>query len=212
MLRVCYAKVAVPLALTDINKDATFYPDEVAQREIAQARGDNSLEFMNLWRVPANLNPPLQNTTGSLRATGFGIQDPTDPQIAGRINTVPIKMLYKLRVWSKSKEAINRVEEEWLLWQYRDPTFDIYASILGNTVPLRGNLHIGQISDASQVIEKFADGRYYSIALEIDLQAYIFRIISCPYTDRLRVNLYYSINPANKEPTELLQTWYVPVE
>lgn len=212
MKRVCYDKVASILGFTDITKDVTFYPDEIAQREIAQRRGANTLEFLNLWRTPPNRNSSQQNAPLGMRGMGFSVVDTEDLTKTARVTAVNVVMPYTLRVWSKSLEKINKVAEEWLLWPYRNPTFDIYATILGKVVPLRGNLHPGALSDASQVIEKFADGRYYSISLALELQAAVFRVTSYPYANRLIVKLYYSVDPSTQEPTELLQTWQVPAE
>jgi hypothetical protein len=170
------------------------------------------MEFMNLWREPPNLNEALANSPVAMRAKGFGVCDPNDPSISGRAMAIPVILPYTVRVWSKSLEKICLVEEEWLLWKYRDPTLDIYASVLGNTIPLRGNLHFGKISDGSQVANKFADGRYYSVSLSVALHAYVFRFVEFPAITTITVRLFNSSDPQSEVQTELVREWEITAE
>lgn len=209
MLRTCFDYIATEMGLSSVEKDATFYPDDIAQRRIAQARGDNSLEFMNLWRGPPNLNHDRFNSAMGMRNKGITYVNPNDPSMVGIVDAVPVVLPYKVRVWSKSLEIINKVAENWLYWPLRTPTTGLVATVLGVDIPIRGDLYVKELTDGSQVIEQFADGRYYSISLSVDLKANIYRVIPVAPLEKIVVNLYYSVNPAQSIKTELLRTWEI---
>lgn len=212
MMLASYNYLKDIMEFRDITKDATFNPDDIAQRVIAESRGDNSLEFMNLWRDSISTNMDRFNHPMGSVNHGMIYSNSDDATQTAQVTAVPVVMPYTLRVWSKSLETINQVEEAWLFWPLRNPTIGLVANMLDTDIPVRGDLFRKEISDGSQIVQRYADGRYFSRSLKFELKANIYRVVSKGYTDKIVVNLYYSLNPQNCEKTILLRTWELSSE
>lgn len=202
-----FDKIKGVMEFSDIKKDSTFYSPDVAQKIIAESRGEATLEFMNLWRGLPYPDTGLLNNSKGTRGLSF---TGADARVGG-VSAVPVMMDYELKVWTKSLSKLNLVQEEILFWRYRNPTLNAVMVMLGQETPLRSEIVFDvNSSDASQVGEMFADGRYFSAVFRIKLRASIYKIRDIKLVNGITVSLYLSDDPEAKEKTLLVGQWELP--
>lgn len=165
-----YTKFGEILDLESINKGVIFYPKHVAQREIAEKRGNTEVEFINYWRTSMALDWERQNTPMARRGVNmpYPAVNPTD---AIEVKAMPVKLGYQVWFWSKDKDKLNQIAETYLFWQHTNPNLDLQYQ---DEYPLDLDLHFGEIVDESVVEEKWEKGMYFIYSMPITIDGWVF--------------------------------------
>lgn len=169
------------LSLDSIQKSVLFYPKEIALREAAEREGKSRLEFINFWRTSLSYDWNRANTV----AARSGINVP-DPPLGYRIiKSIPAQIQYDVWFWTKDKEKLNLISEEYLFWQQTDPNLDL---LYLETYPLELDLHFGELIDESTVLEKYDKGTIFVTRGSVTVEGWIF--VSSGY----KSNIIYKIH------------------
>jgi hypothetical protein len=173
------------MGLTDYTKDITFNPKDIAFREIAEKRGEVQMEFINLWRDPPEFSWDRQRSGTARR--GMNINDAKI-----NIKAVPVDLNYEVTFWTHSLEVLQQISETYLFWIHTDPNLNInYDLGTSNTqFPLEIDMHFGKPRDDSQIIEKYAKGRYFAYTLPIKLDGWIFTNVDVKEILHIYVKVY----------------------
>ena len=161
----------------NINLGVLQSPKEVAQRKVAEKRGETFLEFINFWRVGASFSWQRNRTPLSRRgmqvATGPGGLDSV------HVKSVPIDLSYNAWFWSQDLDKMYQVIEDYVFWQQNNPNISLlYTDLNDNTYELTPDLHFGEIVDESTVAEQYSQGIIYTYRMPIKLDAWVLKGLS----------------------------------
>jgi len=160
--------------------DIVIYPKDIAQRQIAERRETNVIEFANLWRETTSNDWTRQRTAVAREGIHLAYQDGDGPSgltdektsIIGA-KAMPVTLEYSVWFWSQHLDRINQVSEEYLFWQQQDPNLSIYYNDL---YPLEFDLtKFGEVSDESDLPNMFEVGRVFVIHFPITVEGWIFQ-------------------------------------
>ena len=118
------------LNISDPNKDLIFTPKQLAQRQIAEKRGEGTVEFISVWSDPVKFDWARQNSPTGRK--GFTMEytagsGGSNSQIV-TIKAVPVLMDYKFYVWSLYLDEIKLVIESYSKWIHDYPNLKIFYS------------------------------------------------------------------------------------
>lgn len=152
----------------NINKGVILFPKEIAQRIIAEKRGEYFLEFINFWRRPLLYSWERSRTTVGRRGL---IVSPTDTT-RQTVRAVPVDISYDIYFWSKSRDKVQDSLETYFFWQQTYPKMSITYN---DTYPLELDLHFGQVSDQSPIDQIFTKSQYFVYTAPLEVDGWIFK-------------------------------------
>lgn len=157
--------------LTDQNRDLVFVPKIIAQRKIAEKRGEATVDFISLWRNWIEFDWLRQRT--SVARTGLYLQY-NSGQSGSRmsiltVKAVPVKIRYELRFWTLDLDSMTQAIESYLFWKQDFPNMVLYYS---NLFEMDMYLKFGPIIDESDynIYEK---GQYFVSMMPIELEGWV---------------------------------------
>lgn len=180
------------IAADNINKGVLLIPKGVAQREVAEKRGEVYLDFVNLWRTGEEFSWSRNKTF--VARTGMSLQS-VDPTQTITARAVPADLAYSIWFWSRDLDKLGQCIEEYLFWTHQFPKLSI---MLNDLYPLEFDLHFGASVDESPIDEKYKIGPYFVRHVTVNVDALIFKITSKGDIFRkILVNCYDSQNILN---------------
>ena len=156
----------------NINLGVFQVPKAVAQRVAAEKRGQTYLEFINFWGVGASFSWSRNRTPLSRRNRGMWVATSKDGADTVQIRAVPIDLSYDAWFWSKDRDKIYQVIEDYVFWQQDDPNILIRYN---DEYDLTPDLHFGEIVDESTVPEQYSQGVIHVCRMPIKLDAWILK-------------------------------------
>lgn len=173
---------------TNINKGVILIPKETALREISEKRGENFLEFINVWRVGTDFSWKRNSTYISRN----GIDLPVtvgDNSSYTKVKAVPMDLNYEVCFWSKSLDKINLCIERYMFWIHNTPKLSITYSDL---YPLEFDIHFSPVNDDSTIYRKYTEGLIYlaSVQIKIDGWAFNSETFNSGIISKIRITTY----------------------
>lgn len=155
----------------NINEGVVQCPREVAQRMVAEKRGENFLEFINFWRVGTSPSWDRQRTPVARRGMWLAHTDGNKTDTV-HVRAVPVDLNYNVWFWSKDLDKIYQCIEEYLFWQQDDPNLKLKYN---DKYEIEPDLHFGEIVDESTVDEMYDKGLIYTFKMPIKIDAWILK-------------------------------------
>jgi hypothetical protein len=161
------------LNLSDQNKDLVFFPMQIAQRKVAEKRGESSVEFMSVWRDGIEFD--WQRQRSSVARNGIRMQydnSSSRTQIV-TVKAIPAKINYRFWLWSRDLDLIMKAAEAYLFWIHTYPNMVLYYNGL---YEMDMYMKFGPISDRTNY-DIYEKGQYFVYEFPIELEGWILTSI-----------------------------------
>ena len=155
-----FSKFQDTMGLTVLDSDCVLYPKDVAQRVVAERRGEGTIEFINLWRAGTQFAWDRQRSPTAQKGFYLEYEYPDNKKDLITIYSVPADLNYDIYFWSKSLEVLQKVAEKYMFWVHRNPRLNLR---LQNRYPLEIYMHFGALVDESTVSTQFETGQYFGL-------------------------------------------------
>jgi len=171
---------------TDQNKELVFAPKELALRKIAEKRGENSVEFISVWRNSIELDWERQQSVIGRNGLSLSYVDSTTKAQVVTVKGVPVNINYDVFLWSRDLDKITKATESYLQWLHNRPQLVIYYD---GQYEMNMYMHLGSIDDVSDynVYEK---GQYFVSKFNFTLEAWSLTTISSRTILKIIIDFY----------------------
>lgn len=190
---------------TDIKKDSVICPKEVAQRRIAEKKGNAHVEFFNIWRANTEFDKARQRYI--VGKTGIPMQNPDGGAIKF-YKFLPTVINYKFWVWSHSLNNLNKCAERYMFWLYNNPKLDL---LIDDQYTISNNILFSDYSAEHTVGQQYDKGTIYVYSFELMLEAWIldFSSDAVPADSPIVKSIHLDISDDSKAPNyvELYSDW-----
>lgn len=173
-----------------INKGVLIIPRELAQREVAEKRGDTSVDFISLWRMGESFDWSRNRTVVGRK----GMEVFLDQSRTMRIFAVPATLSYAFWVWTRSLDIINLCVEDYLFWQHRYPKLQL---MLNDVFPLEYDLHFDGCFDENSLEGKYTVGPYFIRRFGLTVDSWIFQTEELKLIKKIQMTIFDSTNVEN---------------
>jgi hypothetical protein len=155
------------MGFSDPDTDGSIWPKAIALRKRAEKLGADKVEFFNIWRSSTSYSFKRANTVLALK--GLDVPNMVD---SGTKNYkfVPRDLKYSIWFWSQYKDRLNKIEESFIFWDYRNPKLDL---ILDEYYPLPMDIMTGETIYEVSNEELFNKGNFHVLRLDLTLEAFI---------------------------------------
>jgi len=183
----CYlfTKFKSLMKLGNVSKSVIIQPKNIAQRHMAEKRGQNFLEFINLWKTSVSLDWSRNQARMGLR----GIQLPSIDGVAQFVTAVPVKIDFDVWFWTLDLSKSENISDKIISQIYDDPTLDLTYN---TSFPLRYHLSLGNIADESTANVKYEKGQYYVVKTSISVTGWVLDTLTQDVIDAIRLKIYDS--------------------
>ena len=137
---------------------------------LSEKKGETITEFINMWRTRTAPSWERQRTPLARRGMQMSYTDDTE-QTSTNVKAMPIDMEYSVWFWSKDKDVLNDIAEEYLFWQQDNPNLSLYYN---DVYPADFDLHFGEIVDESDVPSMMNKGNHFCIKVPIKMDGWVF--------------------------------------
>jgi hypothetical protein len=163
-----------------------FFPKNIAQRKIAEKRGEGSVEFISLWRTDIGFDWTRQRTPTARNGIELAYTDANKTAIF-TAKAVPAKMNYELVFWSKDLDKMTQAIEAYLMWKQVYPNIVLYYNDL---YEMNLYMKFGNVVDRSDynIYEK---GLYFVYSMPIEVEGWILTNFSPKTILSIVVDVYY---------------------
>jgi len=168
----------------NINLGIFQFPKAVAQRVAAEKRGETFLEFINFWRMGASFSWARNRTPLSRRGLWLDVDGTGKNSV--HIKAVPIDLNYNAWFWSKDRDKIYQVIEDYVFWQQNNPNISI---LYNDTYELTPDLHFGEIVDESTIDEMYQQGTIHVCKMPIKLDAWVLKGLSFKTVYKIKLTI-----------------------
>lgn len=208
-----YTKFGEDLGLnsssTPQNTSVVLEPRDVALRKIAEKRGQNSVEFISIWREGVHKDRERMNTPVARRGFYLEYTDGERTDIT-TVKAIPIKIDYSIRFWSRNFDKVTNAVERYLFWQQADPnlTFNYQTNY-----PLEMDiLTVGDVYDESSIVSQYNVGLYFVNKVDITLDGWIFDSFDTKTIKTIILNVYLRETVNGENVDTLLRTYTTSAE
>jgi len=188
---VAFSKAKDILNLETIELDTVVFPKNVAQRVMAEKRGENVLEFVNVWLDSFKFAWDRQRTPVARRGLYGNYLDETKLDIT-EFKSVPVDLNYNVWYWSKDYDKILRLVERIMLWQQQNPRLEI---LINEIYPIEFYMSLADVVDESSVENMFEKGLYFVVKQSIKLEGWVFDQFSLKTIKRIIIRVWNDIVP-----------------
>lgn len=191
------------MSLTILDNDCVLYPKDVAQRVVAERRGEGTVEFINLWRSVTQFAWDRQRSPTAQKGFNMEYEYVANKKDLITIYAVPADLNYDVWFWSKDLDILQRVAERYLFWVHRNPRLNIK---LQNRYPLEIYMTFGALVDESTVSTQFETGQYFVLRAPIKLDGWVFEL---PTNIKTILKIHVAIFDDLGEVPVLLTDWWI---
>jgi hypothetical protein len=187
MKTLVYTKFGPYLDLTgNQNKDLVFAPKSLALRKIAEKRGENSVEFISLWRNSVTFDWERQNTPIARRGISLEYEDSTTKQKIVTVKGVPIIIDYDIFLWSKCLDKVTEATEIYMQWLHNTPNLVLYYN---------GRYEMDMYIKMRDVVDEtdydiYNKGQYFVTKFNIKLDAWALSMTSIRTVLKIILDIY----------------------
>jgi hypothetical protein len=170
LLAAVYAKFKDTLGITSYAQDTALMPKEVTMRHIAEKRGKNESEFISLWRTGTGPAYNRQRTAVARRGLSAAYTSSSKTGIT-TIKAVPADLEYRVWFWSKDKDKLNQITQDYFFWRQIAPNLSLNYN---GTYPVELYMTYGRVDDESPVEMMYDKGLYFVSSMPINLEGWLF--------------------------------------
>jgi len=179
------------LDLETIELDTVIFPKSIAQRVMAEKRGENVLEFINVWLESFKFAWDRQRTPVARRGVYGNYLDDTKLDIT-EFKLVPADLNYNVWYWSKDYDKILKLVEKIMLWQQQNPRLEI---MVNEVYPIEFYMSLAEVVDESPIENMFEKGLYFVIKQSIKLEGWVFDQFSLKSIKKIIIKVWDDIIP-----------------
>ena len=195
----------------DLESETTgivFAPKQVAQRMLAEKRGDASVEFISIWRGPGNLGFDWKRQNTAVARKGLNLQyvDSNTKAAIVTIKAVPVKMHYDMWFWSRDLDKLNLATEAYLKWKQDFPNLVLNYQ---NIYPMEMYMKLGDPVDESNY-DIYNRGKYYVTRLPLDLEGWLLTSLSSSTILTIILDIY--LREGSPATDQLLAEYTITVD
>jgi hypothetical protein len=174
------------LNLNDQNRDMVFFPLEIAQRKIAEKRGEATVEFMSVWRNGIQFDWQRQRSTLARRGLNMQYVNSSSKTQIVTVKAVPATLNYNFWLWSRDLDLIMQAAEAYLFWVHNYPQLILYYNGL---YEMDMYMKFGPIIDRTNynIYEK---GQYFVYEFPISLEGWVMTSINTKTILKIILDLY----------------------
>ena len=180
------------MEIDNLNTDTAFFPKDVALRIIGEKRAEVGLEFINVWRTATRRNLSRERTPLARKGLPLQYTDPSGKTDIEYAKAMPVDLDYSAWFWSKDKDKLNRVIEEFIFWKHQDPNVNLYYESL---FPVEYDMLFGDVIDESPVEEMYNIGMYFVIRLDFTVQGWVFDSDTIKTVHKVFLKIYDDVDP-----------------
>lgn len=176
------------LNISDSNKDLIFTPKDVALRQIAEKRGEGTVEFISVWSDPVQFEWKRQNTPIARKGLTMNYtagSGGSNSEII-TIQAVPVIMPYHIFVWSLYLDELKQVVESYAKWPQNYPNLKIFYSGL---YEMDMYLTFGQPLDKTDY-NIYTKGKYFIYELPLTVDGWVLTNILTPTVYKIVLDVY----------------------
>jgi len=187
MKTLVYLKFGPYLGLTsNQNKDLVFAPKDLALRKIAEKRGENSVEFISLWRNSITFDWERQNTPIARKGLSMNYLDPTNKQQIVTVKGVPTIIDYDIYLWSRCLEHVTEATEIYMQWLHNSPTLIMYYD---NKYEMDMYIKMRDVVDETNY-DIYNKGQYFVTKFNIKLDAWALSMTNIRTVLKIIIDFY----------------------
>lgn len=200
-----YTKFGPYLNLSSQNKDLVFAPKEIAQRKIAEKRGESSVEFISMWRNSITLDWERQNSIIGRNGISLNYVDSTTKAQIVTIKGVPVNIDYDVFLWSRDLDKITQATEAFVQWLHNRPQLVVYYA---GQYEMDMYMHLKEITDVSDynIYEK---GQYFVSKFNLKLDAWALTTISSRTILKIIVDFFLREGTVPNQTDTLLNEYVI---
>ena len=174
------------LNLTDQNHDMVFFPLELAQRKIAEKRGEAAVEFMSIWRSGIQFDWLRQRSTLARKGLTMQYVNSSSKTQLVTVKAVPATLNYSFWLWSRDLDLIMQAVEAYLFWVHVYPQLILYYDGL---YEMDMYMKFGQVVDRTNynIYEK---GQFFVYEFPISLEGWVLTSITTKTILTIILDLY----------------------
>ena len=162
--------------LDDINEDCVFFPKEIAQRKIAEKRGEGTVEFISIWRSGISYDWARNNSAIARKGLLLTYNNPdTTKDSIVTAKAVPALIDYDVWFWSRDLDKIMKATESYLLWQHDHPNLLLDYN---NLYPMEMYLKFGPVIDESTLTQQYDKGLYFVSKMHISMEGWVLTLLN----------------------------------
>ncbi len=155
-----------PLQSDAINKGVVICPKGIAQRMVAEKRGETFLEFINIYPSRFAFSWKRNRTVVSRR----GLQYIKDDNTFGIIKADPFDLEYNLWFWTISLDKARLCMEKYIQWQHEAPKISL---TYGDDFVLNPDLRFNSVVDESHIEDIYNTGKIWVYRMPVFIEAWI---------------------------------------
>jgi len=186
MESLIFTKFSPFLFVDDSNKDIVFYPERLAQRKIAEKRGEGTVEFISVWRENIEFDWERQRSTLARRGMTMQYVDSSSKSSLVTIKAVPAKIKYKFLLWSRDLDWLMHAAEAYLEWVHSTPNLILYYN---GVYEMDMYMKFGPIVDKTNY-DFYEKGQYFVYEFPITLDGWVLTSITTKTILTIILDLY----------------------
>lgn len=204
MKTLVFNKFATYLSLTTQATDLEFGPKSIAQRRIAEKRGQSSTEFISIWRNPPHFDWSRQRTPLARRGMLMEYTNGNTTDFT-TIKAVPATIDYDVYFWTKDLDKAMQITEAYLFWIHVNPQLSVYFN---DKYLMELDMNFGDIVDESPLDQIYEKGVYFVYRAPVRLDGWVVISTTTKTILTIIMSVYYNETLATATPanSELLTT------
>jgi len=181
-----FSKFSPFLFINDPNQDSVFYPERLAQRKIAEKRGEGTVEFISVWREGIEFDWQRQRSPLARQGMTMQYVDSSSRDRLVTIKAVPATINYKFLLWSRDLDWIMHAVEAYMMWVHSFPNLLLYYNGL---YEMNMYMKFGPVVDKTNY-DIYEKGQYFVYEFPIALDGWVLTSITTKTILTIILDLY----------------------
>ena len=195
------------LGLLDPNADCVFFPKSVAQREIAEKRGANGVEFINVWRSSIDFDWSRQQSDISRNGIMLQYNNSSTKSEIVTVKGVPITMNYDFWIWSRDLDKLQWCTESYMNWLHDKPNIKLfYMGLYEMDMYLK---FTNGVRDEGTIDTMYDKGLYYCHHFSLSMDGWALTMYSQKSVLKIILDLYLREGTAPNYQDTLLAAYII---
>lgn len=207
MRQMIFNRYSSIMEFSTLETDVHIIPKGHALRTNAETRGDDDLEFSNIWRSSVRRDLKRAQTPIARRGLNISYTDVFKTDILS-VKGVPCFLDYDVWIWSRDLDKLTKVDEEYLFTPNKNATVSIQFKIeedgqeISVGSPMDMFTYIGDVHDESPIEDMNENGLYFVHKYTFSLEAWVLQTITSKTVKTIIIEIYDDLGD---EPTLLLR-------
>jgi len=155
-----------PLQVDAINKGVILCPKGIAQRLVAEKRGQTFLEFINVYPNKFEFSWKRQRTSVARRGLRYTKLDNT----VGIIKADAVDIEYSMWFWSISLDKVRECMEKYIQWQHDNPKITL---LFNDEFEMNPDIRFSSVADESHIEDIFNTGKIWVYRMTAAIEGWL---------------------------------------